>query len=361
MLDRPANSPLSLDRGLLKRLHAVLALSAIAVWTWPAHAATVAIVSPPFPAAEMTEALNLLRGELLSVGLGVAMEGRPADHDQLGPDARRWLEDLAAKGASAIVDAVEVDAGLTVDVWIVKTNPLRFEVTRVAVDPDTPKPSEVLALRAVEALRAGLLLIDRAARRQQLESNVKPPPTVVPASAGGGSAEPRERLGLDIGVAALASLDGIGLAILPMLRMSWAIRPSILAQVSLVGAGTRPRVTTTGGTARIAQQYGTLGVCYRLRFREWLWPFFAVAAGGMHTSAEGQADAVSEGQTVDQWSFLLDSSLGAGLRVYRRTYLTLAAHVQLAEPYVAIHSTDAVAATTGRPNLVLTLTVGAWL
>ncbi len=67
------------------------------------------------------------------------------------------------------------------------------------------------------------------------------------------------------------------------------------------------------------------------------------------------------GHRVDQWSFLLDGSLGAGLRLYRRYYLTLAAHVQMAEPYVAIHFVDAVVATSGRPNLLLTLTVGAWL
>jgi hypothetical protein len=309
----------------------------------------------------MTEALNLLRGELLSVGLGVTMEHRPADHDQRGSDSRRWLEDLATGGASAIVDAVEVDAGLAVDVWVVKTHPLRFEVSRVSVDPDTAKASEVLALRAVEALRAGLLLIDRATRKRQVESIATPPPIGTSPSTPDRLPEPRERLGLEVGVSTLASLDGVGVAILPMVRMSWAVGSSFLAQVSLAGAGTRPRVTTVDGTARVAQHYGTLAGCYRLRFREWLWPFFALAAGGVRTSAEGQADAVTEGRTVDQWSFLLDGSLGAGRRVYRRTYVTLAAHVQWAEPYVVIHSAHAVAATTGRPNLVLTLTVGAWL
>jgi hypothetical protein len=343
----------------LKRLHAVLALSTIAAWTWPAHAATVAIVSPPSAPAEMVEALNLLRGELLSVGLAVAMGLRRGDDDRQEPDSRRWLEDLALKGASAVVDAVEVEAALAVDVWVVKTTPLRFEVTRVAVAPDTPKPSEVLALRAVEALRAGLLLIDRAARRPQ--PIVKPPPVGPSASAQVGLAGPGERVGLEVGAAGLASLDGVGTAISPMARLSWAIRPSFLVQAALVGAGTRPRVAMAGGAVRVAQHYGTLGACYRLRFRERLWPYVALAAGGMHTSAQGEADAVTEGRSVDQWSFLVDGSLGAGLRVYRRYYVTLAAHVQWAEPYVVIHAVDAGVTTTGRPNLAVTLTVGAWL
>jgi hypothetical protein len=333
---------------------AIAALCVAFVWARSVHAATVSILLPPSPSAEVMEALNLLRGELLSVGLAVAMEHRSADHDLLGPDSRRWLEGLAAGGASAVVDAVGVEAGLAVDVWIVKTLPLRFEVTRVAVDPDTPKASEVLALRAVEALRAGLILIDRSARKQQQEAIAKPAPV------DGGLPEHRERWGLEAGASALASLDGVGLAILPTVRVSWAAS-SILIQASLAGAGTRPTVAAAGGRARVAQQYGTLAASYRFRSRERLWPFVTFAAGGMHTSVEGQADAVSDGRTVEQWSFLLDGSLGAGLRVYRRYYVTLAAHVQWAEPYVVIHMLDAVGATAGRPNLALTLTVGAWL
>jgi hypothetical protein len=337
----------------VKRLTAALVLFMVCVCTWPARAATVSILLPPNPSPEVTEALNLLRGELLSVGLAAALEPRPADHDQLGPDSRRWLEGLAASGASAVADTVEVDAGLAVDVWVVKANPLRFEVTRVAVDAETPKASEVLALRAVEALRAGLLLIDRAARRQS-ESSAKTP---MPASP-----EDRWRWGVEAGAAGLTSLDGVGMAILPMVRVSWAVRPSFLAQVSLVGGGTRPEVSMTGGTARVAQQYGVLAACYRLRDQQRLWPFFALAAGGMHTSVEGRADINSEDRTVDQWSLLVDASLGAGLQLTRRTYVTVAAHVQWAEPYVVIHSAEKdVGASTGRPNLVLTLTLGVWL
>ena len=81
----------------------------------------------------------------------------------------------------------------------------------------------------------------------------------------------------------------------------------------------------------------------------------------LHTSDEGQPGSGAEALSVGQWSFLMDGSLGAGLRLYRRYYLTLAAHVQIAEPYVAIHFVDAVVATSGRPNILLTLTVGTWL
>lgn len=352
MLAPPVISSLPRKTAPLKRSCVVLALALFLAWTWPAHAATVTIVSPPAPSAEVTEALTLLRGELLSVGLDVATERRPTD-ERPGTDSRRWLEDLAAGGASAVVDAVEVDAGLAVDVWVVKTHPLRFEVTRVAVDSGTAKASEVLSLRAVEALRAGLLLVDRAARRPQ-------PPIVVPSSAEAGAVEPHEALALGAGALAIASLDGVGPAVQPVLRVSWTVRPWLVTQVSVAGAGTRPRMSSAAGSALVAQQYATVGASYRLRARERLWPFFTLAAGALHTSVEGQTGATTDGHTVAQWSLLLDGSTGVGLSISRRYFMTLAAHVQLAEPYVIIHIGDA-AASAGRPNLGLGLTVGARL
>jgi hypothetical protein len=81
----------------------------------------------------------------------------------------------------------------------------------------------------------------------------------------------------------------------------------------------------------------------------------------LHTTVEGRADAPNQGRVVDQWSFLVDVGLGAQLRLPDRFYLSLVAHAQLAEPYVAVRFVDAVVATSARPNLLVTLTIGAWL
>jgi hypothetical protein len=331
-------------------------------WARPVHAATVAIVRPSSLSAGMTEALTRLRGELLSVGLEVTMSERPAARGSAGADSLTWLEQVAAeRGASAIIDAIEEDAVVAVDVWVVKTPPRRFEVTRVAFEPGSPNPSERLALRAVEALRGGLLEMDLAARRRRDATGASPSPLTAHAGAASTPPPVRERLGLEAGATALASLDGVGPAVLPLVRVGFALRSWLVVQAALAGAGSRPTVATTGGSVRVAQQFGVLGACYRLGSDRRLWPFFSLAAGALHTSAAGQTGATAEGRTVDQWSLLLDGALGAGFRLHGRYFLTLAAHVQLAEPYVAIHFVDAAVATSGRPNLLLTLTVGAWL
>ena len=326
------------------------------------RAATVAIVRPPNAPADVTETLTRLRGELLSVGLEVAMSDRTAVRGQAGADSLTWLEQLTAeRGASAVIDTVGDDALAAVDVWVVKTRPRRFEVTRVEVEPNTPNPSERLALRALEALRAGLLEVDWAARGRHSEPSAKPPTITAPPGAEVEPAGRRERLGIEAGVTSLMSLDGVGPALLPMIRAGIAPRSWLVVEAALAGAGSRPTIATTDGRVRVAQQYGVLGGCYRWRPDRRLWPFFALAAGALHTSIAGQSGVTVEGHTVDQWSFLLDAGLGAGLRLHGRYYLTLAAHVHLAEPYVAIHLLDSASATTGRPNLLLALTVGAWL
>jgi hypothetical protein len=86
-----------------------------------------------------------------------------------------------------------------------------------------------------------------------------------------------------------------------------------------------------------------------------------LSAGALRTSFEGQADAPERGHSGEQWSFLVDAGLGARLRLADRYYLTPAFHVQLAQPYVAVHFVDELVASSGRPNLLASLTVGAWL
>jgi hypothetical protein len=346
----------------LSRLWSALLLSTLLAWARPASAVTVAIVQPPHPSSVVAEVLHSLRGELLSVGLDVTMTDRPATRGLAGADSRAWLEQVAAeRGASAVIDIVGDDALIAVDVWVVKAPAGRFEVTRVALEPNAKNPPERIAIRAVDALRASLLEIDLAARGRRAEASANPPMATLAKARADEPTSRRERFGLELGAAALMSLDGVGPAVLPILRVDWAARSWLVMQAGVAGLGSRPTVTTTVGNARIAQQYGILGGCFRFRSDRRLWPLFALAAGVLHTSVEGQPGLGAEAHTVDQWSFLLDGSLGAALRLYRRYYLTVAAHVQTAEPYVAIHFVDAVVATSGRPNLVLTLTVGAWL
>lgn len=341
-------------------------------WAGSASSATVVIVRPPHPSADLTEALTRIHGELLSVGLDVPMTDRPAADSAARADWRAWLDQVAGqRHASAILDIIVGDDGvLAVDVWVLKAQG-RFEVTRVESEPNSANPPGRLAIRALEALRASLLELDLASRERRDQPVVKPTAETIPDREQDKPSRTREQeqekangyreqWALEIGAAGLMSLDGVGPAVLPMLSAGWAARPFLVLQAVLAGLGTRPTITTPVATTRVAQQYALLGGCYRFHPQQSSWPFLTIGAGVLRTSLEGQAGQAIDAHTVEQWSFLLDGGLGAGLRVYGRYYLSLAAHVQVAAPYVAIHLVDSVAATSGRPNLLLTLSAGAW-
>jgi hypothetical protein len=311
----------------------------------PTFAAAVVIVQPAHPAPDVAEALSRIRGELSSVGLEVTLVER--------------LAERRLSGADAVIDMVSENAPVAVEVWLAKSQPGQAEVTRVTVEPDAKNASELLALRTIEVLRANLFDVDWAARGRSGQPGVA---AQAPQRGGNGASSHSAALGLEAGAVALRSLDGVGFAILPTVRAGWAARPWLVFTAALAGLGSRPSVTTLLGSARVAQQYGLVGGCYRWRAEQRLWPFFSLSLGVLHTSVVGQASAPpDEGSSKEQWSFLLDAGSGIGVRLWGRTYLSLAADVQMAAPYVAIHFVDAVGATTGRPNVLLGLALGAWL
>jgi hypothetical protein len=345
----------------LNRLWSAALVSISVAWTAPASATTVVIVRPSNAASEVAETLTRLHGELLSVGVDVPMVDRPDPRNSAGTDWRSWLDEVVGKrGAAAVVDIIGDDQVVAVDVWIVKPQG-HFEVTRVTADANAPNRSGTLAIRAFEALRASLLELDLRARGRR-EEGTKPVPVVAarpePAST---AAAPSGRFPLELGATALISLDGVGPVLMPAVGVGWAPRSSLVVELMAAGAGTRPSVTTAIGSTRVRQEYATFGARYAFHPCAAWWPFVGVAAGTLHTSLDGRASPTVDGHDVDQWSFVVDAGLGAGLRLSPRYFVTLAAQVQVAAPYAAIHFVDTLVATSGRPNLLFTATVGAWL
>ena len=338
------------------RLRLVILVAVVLFGAARANAAAIAVLSPSSRAPAFTEALFRLQGELAAVGLEVARLPRP----QSRPDSIDWrieLERMATEqGIDAIVDLVGDAAPVAVDVWIFRSPPVGAEVSRVVLEPEARKP-EALAIRAIEVLRANFIEIDLAARQRQGET-APAPERATPATP---PRAPGSRVGLEAGAVILANLSGIGPAVSPLVGFDWAASSALGAQATFAGLGTRPTIESPAGTVRVAQQYGLLGLCYCPRVEAAVQPLVTLSAGALRTELDGQAELPAQGHQLAKWSLLLDGSLGVRLRMLDDYHVTFAAHVQLAEPYVAIHVLDTVVATTGRPNLLLTLTLGAWL
>ena len=189
-------------------------------------------------------------------------------------------------------------------------------VRRVPFEPGSERASKTLAIRAIELLRSSFLEIDLAAHDRRNEpGTAPPPPAVVHFVEMEKLALHPERFGIEVGGAAVVSLDGVGPAMLPLVRFDWSLRPWSLLQAALAGLGTRPTVANAEGSAQVAQAYGLVGGSVRFRAGRRLRPFAALAAGALRTSVEGRADTPNQGRAVEQWSFLVDAGVGSQLRL----------------------------------------------
>jgi hypothetical protein len=251
--------------------------------------------------------------------------------------------------------AVDIDSSpLAVTVWVADKSSGRFLPTRVEWEPNATNATEQLAIQAIEVLRSSFVEMNLVTRaRQSSDASVS-----APASA---ASQASARFGLELGAEALMNLDGVGPALLPTARLDWEVRPWLGIQSVLAGLGTHPNVEKDAASASVAQSYALVGARYRLRAAQTVRPLLGIAVGILRTSLEGHV-ATSEGaHAVGQWSLLFEGNAGVELALGRRYRLLGIVHAQVAAPYVAIHVGDAVVASTGRPNLLASLALGAEL
>jgi len=324
------------------------------------EAATVAILRPSSDAPAIGEALFRLQGELLAVGLAVAVTERPPAEATDPSELSAWLEQTAQqRHIDAFVDVVGVSAPEAVDVWICAREPRGLKASRVALEANTPDRAATLAIRTIEVLRANFLVLDLAPPRAAPApppDAAKPRDSVLPAPA------PRHpAFGVEAGATTLSSFEGVPTAVLPLVRLGWSLHSWLALEATGAGFGTHPRVESAAGSVEVAQYFALFGASVAVPTGSAVEPLFALALGALGTSLKATASPPNVAHDVTQWTAVADGSAGLRLRSSQRFYLTLAAHAQLTQPQVVIHFVDAVVGSTGRPNLLLTLTVGAWL
>src|SRR4051794_27525702 len=236
------------------------AITLVLLFVWlgiaRAQAATIVIVRPAGGAPELTEKASRPHGELPSPGVEVAFADRAA-----GPpgDARARLEPIAtARDADAVIEIGAEVRATAVDIYVVDRRTHRSEVSRVALESSAEDGPARLAIRTIEVLRSHLVEIDLAARARPGRVDLSARPA--PPSETGPPAAAADRLGLEAGAAVLTGVDGVGPALLPTARVGWATRSGLVLHAALAGLGSRPTLTAAAGSARVAQQFGLLGI-----------------------------------------------------------------------------------------------------
>lgn len=340
------------------RIGRVIATICVLLWPLGARAATVALLEPAADTPAIHEALFRLQGELLAVGASVVFTARPPLTEADTEPQSEWLEHLAReRNVDAFVDVRGRDAPVAADVWIYERSPPRLQRAHVTLEPGTDNRAATLAIRTIEVLRSSFLARELGAANPAPAPAPEPAPPLADVSKAP-SAE-RSRFGLEAGATALTSFGGVSPALLPLLRGEWGFEPWLSLQLTFAAFGTEPHVETSAGDVAVRRDFGALGVCVCRRSVRGVHPFFALSTGALHTAVDGEASTPSVGHHASQWAALVDAAAGARFGWSDRFYVSAAAQLQLAVPYVAIHVVDTVVATSGRPNLLFTLTAGA--
>jgi hypothetical protein len=336
----------------VRRLAIDVVLFAVLFWAVDASAASVMLVAPPGPSPAMAEAIVRVRGELMAEGFQVqVVEGLK------GGESHGSLEQLAkTRKADAVVAILGDETPDSVEIWVVDKATEKTVVRRIPFQPQPDQAPKTFAIHTLELLRGSLLELDL--RPGERPDEVRPVALTIASERPGSRSA---RFGVEVGAAAVIGFGDVGPAILPVIRLGWVLRPSIIAQVAVAGYGSHASVDSDLASAQVAEEFAVLGACYRFIFGRRLRPSLSLAAGMLHTRAEGQSDSSRRGQEASLWSFMVDGGVGIGLMLADRFEVDFAAHAQLADPYPAIRFDRSVVATSTHPSLLFTLTIGAWL
>lgn len=305
-------SAITLRVGTIVCLVALLAFTMVGRAGAEARPSRVAVVRTPSTDKLLREANTRLRAELVSAGFDVV------DVDRAPGDPRVEVERVSeVEGSFATVAMARTGTGALADIWISDHVTGKTVVRRLRVGSQ-PNAAAVLAIRALELLRASLLEV--AATRptaRALESApadvvnwVKPTLTREPPPAQGLFAE----TALSAGVLGVHDLHDIGLALGPTLRVSHGIVDRWFGRLVWAGPLFSSALRRGEGTATVRQHFlsGDVGWATEPRpFGVFAW----IGAGAYFLQVTGAAVAPYHSRSDDILSLLAIAGFGAVAQV----------------------------------------------
>lgn len=332
--------------------------SAILLWVQPGWAASVLLVRPAVPNAVTAEALVRVQGELRSNGFSIQL-----DAAESVSELDRMLVTVASdRGVDAVLAILGAAAPESIVVWVSDLATGRSLRREAAFTVQGDRSAEVLAIRAMEFLRASLLEV-RLGVGELPPRPAPAPPQFEAVRAPAPTSEPTvpPAWGFEVGGAMIASFDGVGPALLPLFRVDHAFSSWAVARLSLAGLGSRARVEGAGESADVTQQIAMLGGVARLRQGQRVRPVLTLGAGVLRTVAEGRADWPYLGRSAQRLSLLVAVGTGVWLKLGGRYDVAVELHAAFAEPYPVVTFVSSQSASLGHPDLFLTLTLLGWL
>jgi hypothetical protein len=235
-------------------------------------------------------------------------------------------------------------------------------------DVAASRAPEVLAVRAVELLRASLLeaTVHEATTAQQaplpadvahwmkpavVDRTVEPPSPAAPLHGRGG-------LGLGLGAAMIGLLRGSPPAFAPVLRASYG-GESWSGRLSVVAPALGSRVSAEGGAATIRQECVTLEVVGTWPARSPIAAVLSAGAGAYHWHVTGEASSPYVAHSGDSAGALFDAGAGVAIRLGASAGFLADVHALGLAPGVDVAIAGSSVKLAGTPLLLTT--AGFWV
>lgn len=303
------------------------------------------------------EATARVQGELGAAGFRVAVVSVQSDHAR--SDVETAGSELSPIGAFAIFVHPE-EGGAVAEIWVSDRLRQKTVIQRARLtETDHQRESEILAVRAVELLKASL------AEFWLQPSAPSPPPPAPPApveparpvdvqtprpAARESPRRPAFASGVGVGVGA-GMIDGfrnVGPVWVPMLVASVGWESGVSLQLDFHGLGPAATINAPGGSARVEERFATIGA-----MKTW-WPRWAVvpfACAGIgvhqvHVSGIASSPASSTGgsykpENIDDWSLFTSAGIGAAVPVHGTLSVVFQSRAAAAWPATAVRIAQA--------------------
>lgn len=372
----------------------------------------VVLIDSPLAPASARRCLSRIRDELVAGGFEVAVVS-----SEVKPDPISIANAIQHVGPSVASIAVvgDPDRG-PFELWIVDRIGGRSEVRRIQATSEIERSPEVVAIRAMEVLRASALRLlvesGRATHRSQpggepsqpdTAAPAKPPPAssappaaitrppssapitsvvpttsvatgpdnaqpspnppaaprdgAAPAVTDSAVSEPRRPIAIEAGFSLLHSMGGPPPGGLPVARLRFDLGRFGFTRLGIAGFGTRPRVAGTTGTAAVSHALAMLEVGVLLRNAGRVSPVASLGAGALYVAVEGEGTWPYRG--ADDSRVVAAAAAGVGLLtdLTRALALALEVHTLVAFPRPTVRFAGADAASIGGPSFIASATL----
>lgn len=336
----------------------VFVMAAVAMsWGAPrevrASSGRVVLARPAAPDATIAEAVNRIRGELVAEGFEVVVVNAPAASDPASPPDPTAIATIGL----AVDEGTQVAELRVVDRLTNKVVIRRSPIEEAAGG----HRAEVLAVRAVELLRASLLELLVAQRTPRAAA-----PEVRQATAWVAKALPAEPdpvWSVEVGAAAVGDFGGVPPAFIATARARRRLFGALDVRATVAGLGTTPRVTKAAGNATVTEAFGLIEGVGVFWARSPVHPTLSLGAGALYVAVDGHAASAApfRGRQDSLWSFAADAGVGVAVRLQRHFELTFEGHALLAVPQPTIQFAGNDEAKLAAPSLLGSVTVAGWL